>query len=195
MTSILSIDTMLAADNDKYIAACRKLSEDQLPGLRAVWVSRFGALNQIFVLQSVDGVEASALRHAQPPLPADHVLQGRDRVVLEDLRPFTAPPPRLLVQELRAYDVNIGLGDCYANLMLVALETRMRYSPNFGVWRTVTGRVDRIYHLWGYLSLEERDDVRARLKDEPVWQAFVATILPMLQSMQSTLLSPLGFPG
>lgn len=188
---MFTTDTMLARDNAAYTQVCDGLRPHDAPGLVAVWASRFGALNRILILQRDELGEAVA-EDGAPPLPKGFTLQDRERTRLRAMRDYAAPAGDYDVQELRAYDVAIGEGDRFEALMRDALETRIGYSPNFGVWRAVSGRVDRIYHLWGYRSLGERDEVRARLKDNVLWQRYTATILPMLQSMHSTLLTPLA---
>ncbi|KKC24029.1 hypothetical protein WP12_21565 [Sphingomonas sp. SRS2] len=185
----MTIDTMLARDNASYTLVCSRLRPANLPLLSAVWASRFGLLNRIFTLQN--GNVANTDRHPSVPLPDGFAIQGREVVFLDMLRAFVSPAPEFVIHELRVYDANIGEGDRFAELMLDAIETRVRYSPNFGIWRSVSGRVDRIYHLWGYRSLDERDLVRSQTREDAVWQAYTDTILPMLQSMNTMLLAPL----
>lgn len=93
--------------------------------------------------------------------------------------------------ELRTYDVRAGQGDHFLELMLAALPVRQLHSTNFGVWSSLSGRAERVLHLWGDANLDERAAVRARLKDDHEWNDYTATILPMLEDLQSTILTPL----
>lgn len=187
-TAVLTIDTVAVTDEARYAAACAALTRDTVAGLAAVLTSRFGALNQFFLLQMAEGV-AEACSFAPPPLPTEFALQERERALLTQIRPFVAPTPEFGFLELRAYDVKVGLGDRFTDLFVAGLKTRTRYSENHGVWRSLTGRVDRVYHLWAFRGLEERDAVRGRLKNDPEWQVYLSGVLPLLQRLNTTLLT------
>jgi hypothetical protein len=45
-------------------------------------------------------------------------------------------------------------------------------------------------HLWGYSGIDHRDKVRERLKGDVEWQAYVPKILPMLEQLNSIILTP-----
>ena len=93
--------------------------------------------------------------------------------------------------ELLTYDVRPGQGARFLPLKLENLPLRQSYSPNFGVFLSLSGRQEQVLHLWGYRSLDERAEVRARLREDAQWNAYTAAILPMLQNLTSTILTPL----
>jgi NIPSNAP len=45
-------------------------------------------------------------------------------------------------------------------------------------------------HLWVYKDLNERAAARSKALADPDWQAFLGKALPLLISMQSTVLIP-----
>jgi len=48
-------------------------------------------------------------------------------------------------------------------------------------------------HLWGYDSLDDRTARRAALMADADWRAFLAEILPLLETQYSKILLPTGF--
>ncbi len=157
----------------------------------AVWLTKFGIPNQVMLLQGM--TESGALPPA-PMIPAGVELMGRSRDIVSAIRPFPHRSDRAMC-ELRIYDIAEDQGEAFLERKCAILPVRERYSPNFGVFVSVTGRSFRVMHLWGYASVEERDAVRGKLKGDPLWQAYIAEILPMLVGMQSTLITPVSRPA
>ena len=62
-----------------------------------------------------------------------------------------------------------------------------------GYYYSDIGDLNQIVHLWAYTDLNERAERRARLLAEPRWQAYVARMLPLLQSQESKFLLPTPF--
>ncbi len=62
-----------------------------------------------------------------------------------------------------------------------------------GYYTTESGPLNQIIHLWAYTDLNERAERRARLAVDPQWQAYVARMLPLLQSQESKFLTPAPF--
>lgn len=62
-----------------------------------------------------------------------------------------------------------------------------------GYYTTESGPLNQIVHLWAYTDLNERTQLRARLMADPQWLAYVAKMLPMLQSQESKFLTPAPF--
>ena len=52
------------------------------------------------------------------------------------------------------------------------------------------GELNRVVHLWGYQSLDDRAARRATLAADPGWQAVLAQIVPLIKSQESTILTP-----
>ncbi len=62
-----------------------------------------------------------------------------------------------------------------------------------GYFTTEIGMLNQTVHMWGYDSFEERQRRRAELMKQPLFQAFVANIQPLLVSQESKILNPLPF--
>ena len=58
---------------------------------------------------------------------------------------------------------------------------------------TDIGPLNQLVHLWGYDSLEDRAQRRARLAEDPAWQAYVARLHPLLVSMENRILTQPAF--
>jgi hypothetical protein len=179
---LLTRDTVPAHRLGDYLAHDWRAT----PAVRAAWSVAFGPVTQVLFLQDFAG-ELPALPEGPDGVP----LEQRERELLLEMSPLVTPPAGIRVFELRSYDVRIGHGARFLELMLAALPIRTRHSPNFGVWTSATGRLERVMHLWGYRDLDERNAVRAALKDDAAWGEYTATILPMLAVLNSHILTPL----
>lgn len=62
-----------------------------------------------------------------------------------------------------------------------------------GFYTSEIGALNKVIHLWGYDSFEDRQRRRAQLAQDPRWVAFVPTVLPLIQHMQNELLQPTSF--
>lgn len=181
---VLTSDEMRAESLGAAIAR----DHGSIEHLRAGWSVMFGPVTRLLFLQSVDPEGAPPA----PPSPDDSDgLQARKRQWLREHSPHRPTGEGVTVFELRTYDVRIGQGERFLALMLAALPIRERYSRNFGVWESLSGRLGQVLHLWGYRDLAERDSVRAQLKHDTDWTAYIATILPMLETLDTTILQPL----
>ncbi|CAN5204357.1 hypothetical protein BH10PSE3_BH10PSE3_01640 [soil metagenome] len=183
-TRILTVDTVRAEDLDRYV----RQDWTATPGLVGGWSVAFGPVTQVLFLQSAgagDGGQGPA------SAAAGFALERRERHWLQEMSPFGPGGDGISVFELRTYDVRVGQGEEFLKLMLAALPIRQRHSANFGVWRSLSGRLEQVRHLWGYRDLAQRTAVRGQLKDDVVWGDYTRTILPMLETLQSTILTPL----
>ncbi|MHA3791104.1 NIPSNAP family protein [Sphingomonas sp. YL-JM2C] len=180
---ILTTDLVKAEELGAYIGQ----DWSGAPNIRAGWSVAFGPVTRIMFLQGQDALEPPP----PPMVPPAFSLERRERQWLRARSPHRPTPADITVLELRTYSVRTGLGDRFLDLMLGALPLRQRYSPNFGVWSSLSGRLEQVLHLWGYRSLDERAAVRARLKEDREWDDYTATILPMLEELQSVILTPL----
>ena len=62
-----------------------------------------------------------------------------------------------------------------------------------GAFTTDIGALSTYTHLWGYESLAEREERRARLQAREDWQAFLGKILPLIHTQHSRILVPTSF--
>jgi NIPSNAP len=158
----------------------------------AVWLTKFGVPNQLMMLQEMSDNGAIP---PPPEIPEGIALQSRCREIVRAIRPFPNAMGNSTICELRVYDIAESSGEAFLALKQEILPVRESYSPNFGVFVSVTGRHYRVMHLWGYTSVEERDTVRSRLKADSAWQEYISQILPMIEAMQSILITPVLPPA
>lgn len=62
-----------------------------------------------------------------------------------------------------------------------------------GWFTTEIGTLNQIVHMWGYESLDDRARRRAELIAHPGWQAYIAKVQPLIQTMESKILIPASF--
>ena len=88
-----------------------------------------------------------------------------------------------MIHELRVYDLRPGTGPEYLSLFLQhGLGAVTRHLPLAGYWLTESGTLNRLYHLWIYTDLAERDAARAGLAEDQAWnERFVPRGFPLIQ--------------
>jgi hypothetical protein len=97
-----------------------------------------------------------------------------------------------MLVEQRTYTAHPGKWRDYLALYQAeGLELQQRILGRMvGYYTSDSGPLNQIVHLWAYTDLNERAERRARLLAEPRWQAYVARMLPLLQSQESKFLVP-----
>jgi hypothetical protein len=70
------------------------------------------------------------------------------------------------------------------------IPVRERYSKNVGLWQTEVAQLNEVVHLWAYRDLNDRAAVRAKVAQDPEWQAFLGKATPLLVEMRSIVLTP-----
>lgn len=97
---------------------------------------------------------------------------------------------RTMIFELRSYDLIPGRAPDYLDLFRregVALVTR--HLPLAGFWLTDSGVLNRLYHLWIYRDLAERDTCRAALGADRDWtEGFVPRGFPLILRQENRLM-------
>jgi hypothetical protein len=100
-----------------------------------------------------------------------------------------------MIVEMRTYTMYAGKMGEYLRLyenegmpIQMAILGRM-----VGYYTTEIGTLNQAIHMWGYEDLNERVAKRAKLFQDPQWLAYVAKIVPLLQSQESTILYPTSF--
>lgn len=178
---ILTRDTTLPADAAIYVAQVKSTS----PGAAGLYTPLFGPLNQLIAFVEL----GEGKKPATATLPHSDKIRTREVQMLEEVYRFVADDG-CPIYDFRIYDIAFGMGATYAGLMAGIMPARERYSRNYGIWRSETGRPDQIVHLWGYESVAQRDDVRIKVSADPDWQHYASTIRPMLVAMQSAIVAP-----
>ncbi|MGF6921036.1 NIPSNAP family protein [Paraburkholderia sp. 40] len=62
-----------------------------------------------------------------------------------------------------------------------------------GYYRSESGALNQIVHMWAYEDMNERAERREALMADADWRAYVVRMLPLLQSQESQILLPAPF--
>lgn len=74
------------------------------------------------------------------------------------------------------------------------MKIQKRHLKNMiGYFVVETGMLNQAVNLWGYEDHAQRTQQRSSLVADPEWQAYVATIHPLMQSMETKFLLPTSF--
>ena len=173
---------------------------DKYGTLEGAWTTEFGTLNQYVHLWSYpDLVERDRLRGELAKNEAwskGYVTQIRpfilaqENKVLSTVLPLQPPMGTGHIYELRWYRTHTGRAAEWLGHFKAIMPTREKYSKRVGLWQTEMGQLNEVVHLWAYPDLNERAAVRAKLTQDPEWQAFLAKATPLLAHMQSVILNP-----
>lgn len=100
-----------------------------------------------------------------------------------------------MLVEQRTYTAHPGKWRDYLKLYEAeGLEVQKRILGRMvGYYTSEVGTLNQIVHLWAYESLDERAMRRAALMEDPQFRAYVAKMLPLLQSQKSQILRPAPF--
>lgn len=100
----------------------------------------------------------------------------------------------MLVEE-RTYTTHPGKWRAYLALYEAeGMEIQRRILGRMvGYYHSDIGELNQIVHLWAYTDMNERAERRALLMQDPDFLAYVAKMLPLLQSQSSRILHPAAF--
>jgi hypothetical protein len=100
-----------------------------------------------------------------------------------------------MIVEQRTYTTHPGKWRDYLALYEAeGLEIQKRILGRMvGYYRSETGALSQIVHLWAYEDMNERMQRRHALTADTGFKAYVAKMLPLLQSQESRILVPATF--
>lgn len=74
------------------------------------------------------------------------------------------------------------------------LALQQKYLGRFiGYFTAETGNLNQVVFMWGFDSVDDRAARRARMAQDPAWQAYLQKVLPLVITQESRLLAPTGF--
>ena len=62
-----------------------------------------------------------------------------------------------------------------------------------GFWHTEVGGLNKVVHIWGYDSLDDRLEKRQILAAHPDWPAYLDVALPLIIEQENRVLIPASF--
>lgn len=100
-----------------------------------------------------------------------------------------------MIVEQRTYTLHVGatrefLALYEAEGLQLAVET---LGLLVGFYSTEIGPLNRVIHLWGFESLDDRQRRRAELAANPDWQAFAVKLRQFIRDQESIVLIPAPF--
>ncbi len=99
-----------------------------------------------------------------------------------------------MIIEKRTYTFHPGkLQEFLAVYEAEGLELHTKYLRMIGYFVSEIGPLNQVITMWGYESMQERDDLRAKLYSDPEWIAFGPRTTPFIQSMETMILRPTHF--
>jgi hypothetical protein len=180
----------------------RKIRGDNFGKFEGGWTTEFGTLNQYVHLWGfADLNERERLRGelarneawTKEYLPVSRPLMlAQENKILKPVVPITPPSDSGNVYELRWYRTHVGRTNEWLEMFKGVLPTRDKYTRRVGLWQTDAGQLNEVVHLWVYKDLNDRAASRARMAQDPAWQAFVAKSPALLQHMQAVVLLPVS---
>ena len=178
----------------------RKIRGDKYGVLQGAWTTEFATLNQYVHLWGYPDLNERDRLRAELARNDDwaksYVSQIRPMIlaqenkILSAVLPLSPPSGAAHVYELRWYRTHMGRAGEWLNHFKAIQPVREKYSARVGLWQTEMGQLNEVVHMWAYGDLNERAAVRAKLGQDPEWQAFLAKGTPLLAHMQSTILIP-----
>ena len=99
-----------------------------------------------------------------------------------------------VIYEMRTYQLQAGKAPEFLKIYEASgLGIITRYAKLVGCWTKESGTLNSVVFLWAYDDFAHRTAQRAKLGQDPEWQAFVPTILPFLVHQESVFLTPAPF--
>ncbi len=99
-----------------------------------------------------------------------------------------------MICEMRTYEVQPGKAPEFLKFYEKnGLAIIRRYATLLGCWTKESGTLNSVVFLWGYEDFGHRSAQRAKLAQDPQWQAFIPTLLPYLVHQESVFLVPAPF--
>jgi hypothetical protein len=163
--------------------------------LEGAWTTDIGALCRLLELRShpdMEAVTATAGLTEQHPEIRDAVTSV-ETTLLAPVLPFQPVGGTGHVYEWRRYRTRPGFRDEWLKLFISVMPARERYSARVGLWRTVGGSGDEVSQLWVYDDLNQRATVRAKVMQDPEWQALLKNAPQLLSEMHSAILVPTSY--
>ena len=173
-------------------------SRDKYSKLGAFWHTEFGPLNQVIHVWPYEDLnERARIRTEVPKDPGTPALPGDIILDMESEILIAAPFMRHMsdqrlgnVYEMRIYTYTPGSMQEVLKRWAEVIPYREKFSPLAACWYSELGKLNRLFHLWPYKDLAERDRIRAEVSKDPHWPPQTPEFLLY---MENKLLIPAPF--
>ena len=100
-----------------------------------------------------------------------------------------------MIIDHRTYQIKHGMEKAYLKTFEeVGLPIQLRHLGNLvAYFKTAIGPVNEVIHLWGYESLADMEDRRARRDADPEWAIYKEKTAGMLEVQVNKILRPTQF--
>ena len=100
-----------------------------------------------------------------------------------------------MIVEQRDYHVFTGkLNEVVAMYADEGIALQQEHLGEFlGAFTTDIGALSTYTAMWGYASMGEREERRAKLQADPRWRDFLARLQPLLHTQQNRILVPTAY--
>ncbi len=100
-----------------------------------------------------------------------------------------------MIYEERTYTIVTGRIEEYmANYEELGLPVQLEVLGTLvGFFRTEIGGLDKVVHIWGYDSLDDRLERRETLANHPDWPRYLDANLALIVDQENRLLIPASF--
>ena len=145
--------------------------------LGAFWHTAFGPLNQVIHVWPYESLDERAKVRIEaakdpnwPPRAMDLIIHMESEIMTP--APFMRPLGNQqmgAIYEMRIYTQQPGSMAEVIKRWSEAIPHREKFSPLAACWYTQAGVLNKLFHLWPYRSLAERDRIRAEAIKDPNW--------------------------
>ena len=100
-----------------------------------------------------------------------------------------------MIYEMRTYRMKVGSVAAYLKIVGdEGIEVQKGHlGMLIGYFSSDIGPLNEIVHVWAYEDLVDRERRRAALAADPLWQAVLAKIVPLIKTMENKILLPAAF--
>jgi hypothetical protein len=100
-----------------------------------------------------------------------------------------------MIYEERDYRIRPGQAGAFvAAYQKDGLPLQLEFLGNLiGYFTTEIGELNHVVSIWAYSSLDDRAARRGRMLADSRWQAYLATVTPLLDLQQTRILTPSAF--
>jgi len=100
-----------------------------------------------------------------------------------------------MIYEERTYTIVTGrIQEYMKNYEELGLPVQLEVLGNLvGFFRTEIGGLNKVVHIWGYDSLDDRLDKREKLANHPDWPRYLEANLNLIVEQENRVLIPASF--